>query len=320
MKFAITIDVEEEGLFSGLYSPNDAPATNIFELDRLDRIFMDLGVRPTLLVSYQVAKKPACLNKLFTLTQRWNGEIGAHLHHWNTPPIVYNPAPPPVPSELMSMDLLESKTLSLIEILSTIGKTPTSFRMGRFNMGPKMLQVLEKIGVKVDSSVTPMRKAYGGADHLCAPTDPYFPNPLEPTQKGESLVLEVPVTVLPIFNEIGQYFERLSNVSLIPGGVAEWLSMNLGSIACQPAWVNLGIAKAGVMLHKSRGGECVTVFFHSSELTPKMNPLNPTEEDVQKFIKRLYLFIRWIQKRYNAQCLTLSELYPVYESRRTSSL
>jgi len=320
MKFTVTIDVEEEGLFSGVYSPGEASASNVLELDRLDPVFMDLGVRPTLLVSYQVASKGSILKKLYSLKKRWNAEIGAHLHHWNTPPIVSDEVPPPAPSELIPSYLLEAKVLSLIKILSNSDGLPNSFRMGRFNLGPKMLQVLEKIGVKVDSSVTPMRKAYGGPNHICAPSDPYFPDLLDPSRVGSSSVLEVPVTIVPILKGTGRYFEFLSNSGYLPDGVAGWLSMNLGSIAAQPAWVNLQIAKAAVITHERRGGDCVTIFFHSSELAPGMNPLNPTEEAVRRFTRRLHLFIRWMRDRYDARCYTLSELYRIYEPIRMPAL
>ena len=93
-------------------------------MDRLDPVFMDLGVRPTLLVSYQVANKGAILKKLYGLKKRWNAEIGIHLHHWNTPPIEYHEAPPPVPSELMPPYLLEAKALSLIKLLSNSDELP----------------------------------------------------------------------------------------------------------------------------------------------------------------------------------------------------
>ena len=188
MKFTVTIDVEEEGLFSGKYSTDDSSALNVYQLDRLDQLFMELGIRPTLLVSYQVANKKDVLEKLLSLKKRWNAEVGAHLHHWNTPPILVNTITPPAPSELLSSDLLEAKTRSLMCVLQESGLEATSFRMGRFNLGPKMFQILEQVGIKVDSSVAPMRREYGGANHLWAPTDPYFPDPLDPTKAGNSNV------------------------------------------------------------------------------------------------------------------------------------
>jgi hypothetical protein len=319
MKLLVTIDVEEEGLFSGNYSREESSASNVFELDVLDSVFLELNVRPTLLVSYQVANKDKALKKMFSLKDKWKAEIGAHLHHWNTPPIVFDPVPQPTPSELMSTDLLEAKARSLFESLSDGQSRPTSFRMGRFNLGPKMFQVLERMGVKVDSSISPLRKSYGGPDHLMAPSDPYFPNPLDPREKGKSSVLEAPVSILPIFRGVDRRLDLLSKTRYFPERATEWLAMNVASIAIQPAWVNLNVAKTGVRLHKARGGKCLTIFFHSSELAPGMNPLNTTKEAVRTFIKNLRTFIQWLQTRYDAQSYTLSELYPVYEGQRVIS-
>lgn len=318
MKFTVTIDVEEEGLFSGVYSTGEASANNVFELDRLDSLFLEQGIKPTLLVSYQVATKENIIEKIHNLKNRWDAEVGAHLHHWNTPPIVIDTIPAPAPSELMSSDLLEAKTHSLLNALSNNDMAATSFRMGRFNLGPKIFQVLQNIGIKVDSSITPLRKSFGGPDHLCAPTDPYFPDSLAPTHVGNSSALEVPVTILPLVRGMDRWLEFLSNSSFFPGGAAEWLAMNLASIAAQPAWVSLNIAKAAVRLHRMRGGDCVTIFFHSSELAPGLNPLNPTEEHVQRFIKKFGEFTRWLQDSFNAKCYTLSELYPIYEAQRST--
>lgn len=319
MKYTVTIDVEEEGLFKGVYPKTEATANNIFELDRLDSLFLEQGIRPTLLVSYQVASKKHIIDKIISLKNRWNAEVGAHLHHWNTPPIVIDSIRPPTPSELLPEDILEAKMRSLIDILSINGLEATSFRMGRFNLGPKMFQVLERVGIKVDSSISPSRKEYGGPDHLCAPTDPYFPDPMDPTKFGNSMMLEVPITVLPVVRGVERGLEFLSDSSLFPEGAAEWLATNIASIPAQPAWVPLDIAKAAVRLHKIRGGDCVTIFFHSSELAPGMNPLNPRDHDVRRFVIKLGKFIDWLHNTFDAKGHTLTELYPMYAHMRSGS-
>jgi hypothetical protein len=65
------------------------------------------------------------------LKNRWNAEVGAHLHYWNTPPIVIDSIRAPTPSELLSEDILEAKMRSLIDILSIDDLEATSFH-GRF--------------------------------------------------------------------------------------------------------------------------------------------------------------------------------------------
>ncbi len=141
MKLAVTIDVEEEGLFLGKYDSGDVPVSNVPELDRLDRLFRQWGIRPTLLVTYPVIRHEPHQELLFRLREKWSAEIGAHLHHWNTPPLESLPFPQPVPSELMPERLLQAKTENLLEAFKSMGIEPASFRMGRFNMGPKMFSV-----------------------------------------------------------------------------------------------------------------------------------------------------------------------------------
>ena len=218
MKLAITIDVEEEGLFRGKYDSCNASVTNVSQLRRLDSIFLEWEIRPTLLITYPVVINETALNLLLELQERWKAEIGAHLHPWNTPPLQTLPHPEPVPSEFMPKELLKAKLETLMRCLSQRGIEPISFRMGRFNMGPRMFSVLQETGIKVDSSIAPMQRYYGGPDHLTAPTDPYFPDPVDPRRPGSSKILEVPLTTVPLTRNLGRYLQALDE-SIIPRAV-----------------------------------------------------------------------------------------------------
>jgi hypothetical protein len=79
MKLVISLDVEEEGLFSGQY-PRAAGVTNVAELSRLEFIPREFGFPLTLLVSYQVARDPAACDLLARWRDLHGAEIGAHLH------------------------------------------------------------------------------------------------------------------------------------------------------------------------------------------------------------------------------------------------
>jgi hypothetical protein len=125
------IDVEEQGLFRGVYPKEEGSVNNIFELDRLDYLFLEQGTRPKLLISYQVASIKHIIDKIISLKNRWNAEVGEHLHHWNTPPTVIDSIRPPTLAELLSADILEAKMRSLIDILSINDLEATSFH-GRF--------------------------------------------------------------------------------------------------------------------------------------------------------------------------------------------
>ena len=98
MKLVISLDVEEEGLFSGRY-PRESAVTNVAELRRLEFIPRDFGFPLTLLVSYRVARDPAACEVLARWRDLHGAEIGVHLHPWSTPPFADLARPEPVPAE-----------------------------------------------------------------------------------------------------------------------------------------------------------------------------------------------------------------------------
>ena len=308
LNVALTIDVEEEGLFRGSYSSGMAGVSNVAHLWRLDPLFIDFGVRPTLLTSYQVAQNAQCRQLLLKLKKRWSSEIGAHLHHWNTDPKVKLAYKPPAPSELIPRELLIDKTEKLVESLTLISdERPTSFRMGRFNLGPKMFSVLEETGFSVDSSIEPLRSEYGGPDHLVAHSDPYYPDPNDPRKRGVSRILEVPITINPMLPYLDVLVEKARSAGLLWNDKLLGMACRMVSVPAQPAWLGLNAAKFAVALHRLKGGRFLTIFFHSSELAPGLNPLNPDEDSVQNFLKKLRLFFRWLTAKYSVRFITLSQ-------------
>jgi hypothetical protein len=312
MILTLTIDVEEEGLFTNRYSPSDAPVENVPRLELLDPIFREFGIRPTLLPTYQVVRHASHGDFLLQLKERWDGEIGAHLHPWNTPPLAPTPYPEPVPSELMDAQLLKAKLAALLESLSAAGIAPVSFRMGRFNMGPKMLAVLGESGILVDSSVAPMRRYYGGADHLAAPVDPYYPDPNDIRRPGSANVLEVPVTIVPATRGLGALLERVRRAEVFPDGWTSWIASEIASFPAQPFWTGLRRLKTAVRLHRGRGGRVLSIFFHSSELFPGGAPAPWTDVEIQRFLAKLRRFLGWLVNDVGVESLTLSELRKLY--------
>jgi hypothetical protein len=313
MKLALTIDVEEEGLFQGEYAAGDAPTNNVGELTRLDRVFREWDIRPTLLVSYQVIRHPRHRDLLASLAERWRAEIGAHLHPWNTPPLEPLPYDEPVPSELMPKELLASKLRMLLDTLRRAGFSPSSFRMGRFNMGPKLFSLLnETDDIQVDSSVAPMRKYYGGPVRLGLHNDPYFPDPRDPLELGSSRILEVPVTVTPVVPGLGRVLARLDEARLFPDRWIPEIAAKVASLPAQPMWTGLRRLKAAVTLHRRRGGTVLTTFFHSSEIMAGGCPGHATRESVDRFLLKLDRFLGWLRTELAVESMTLSELGALY--------
>ena len=255
MKLAVTIDVEEEGLFSGQYPSGDAPVANVRHLERLGGLMSDFGIRPTLFVTWQVARHEALMAHLLNLRDAWQGEIGAHLHHWNTPPLEEPTGPArkgPIDSEVLPQQLLRDRLNTLLDTLRASGAPCEAFRMGRFNLGPRMWAVLRETDIRVDASIAPMRAFPGGPDHMAAPWDPYYPDVKDPTRPGRAHILEVPLTIVPLLPWPRPMANHPAAARLI-----QWA----GSLPAQPMWVGLRRLKAAAWLHRLRGGRVLTVFF-----------------------------------------------------------
>ena len=315
MKLVVTIDVEEEGLFRNRYDPRDVSVKNVGELVRLDAIMREWGIAPTLLVTDPVARYGPHRDLLLRLARDWRAEIGAHLHPWNTPPLEARPEPEPVSSERMPREVLAAKLESLLDAIAAMGIQPTAFRMGRYNMGPRMFALLEGHGLRVDSSIAPMRRYAGGPDHLAAPVDPYFPDPTHPTRPGSSRVLEVPVTILPITPRLGIVLDRLRRRAPWSDRWVSQAAKHLCSLPAQPMWTGLRRLKTAVRLHRHRGGQVLTFGFHSSELMPGGCPQHPTAADVDRFLEKLRQFFGWLVREVGVESVTLSELGRLFSQR-----
>jgi hypothetical protein len=316
MKLVVSIDVEEEGLFSGHYAQENVAVTNVDALSVLDPVFSDLGIHPTMVATYQVLSRPEHLGALQELCARWHGELGAHLHHWNTPPIIPAPTHKPSPCDSLPEDILSEKLENLLALMRNAGEIPASFRMGRFNMTGRMFKILERTSVLADGSVAPMRKSFGGPDHLAAPVDPYFADPSDPRRPGNSRILEIPMTILPIPERVGAALARLDEKAPFLSGAIAWAAERLFSLPAQPFWTGLNRLKAAVRLHGRRGGKVLSVFMHSSELAPGSSPISPTTERIEELVARLRAYLEWLVDDLGAQSVTMRELYEDYDRAR----
>ncbi len=311
MKLVISVDVEEEGLFSGEYPRVPAGVANVAQLRRLEFIPREFGFPLTLLVTYPVARDLAACQVLAYWRDRYRAEIGAHLHPWNTPPFSDLPYPEPVRSAKLSRPLLKAKLAGLGAALKkNLGVSPVSFRMGRFDGSPQVLGLLPEFGFKVDSSMVPLTQKMGGPDFFLIPADPFCFRPGGP--QGPPLI-EAPLTMVPVWAAAAGLVYRLSQS--LPGSWGGRLRAGFtywGAAGIQPAWYPAASMRWAVRLHRRRGGQVLTMFFHSSELMPGATPPFPTEEAVNRFIRKIRAFLSWLVKTGPVQGVTLSELAEDY--------
>lgn len=307
-KLVITVDVEEEGLFSGQYPRNPPGVTNVAQLRRLEFITREFGVPLTLLVTYHVAQNPAAQEILNFFRERYRAEIGAHLHPWNTPPFSKLSPPEPVKTALMPRALLQAKFECLIKALQdNLNVSPSSFRMGRFDLSPAMASLLPQYGLKVDSSIVPFSQQFAGGEDFLMPADPFF---LDMPDYSNALILEAPLTIVPVWAVLPKLINRTAR--LLPqmwGKLAKSWFRNLGAAGIQPRWFPLVTMVMTVKRHHQQGGKVLNMFFHSSELDSGTNPFNTTPEAVNRFITKIRSFLGWLTRQGPVEGLTLSELY-----------
>lgn len=307
MKLVISIDVEEEGLFFGHYPRTPPGVSNVAELERLAFIPREFGLPLTLLVTYQVARDPAACRVLTQWRDRYGAEIGVHLHPWNTPPFLDLPEPEPIPSERLPGPLLQDKFANLLsQIRTNLEDAPHSFRMGRFDAGPRVWGLLPEFNLSVDSSVVPLTPKGIDARHFLAPADPFR---LQALGLDANKLLEVPVTMVPVVAGTPGLITRLAaRLPLYWGQRLQRSFRYVAAVGVQPAWYPLASMQLAAQLHRRRGGRVLTMFFHSSELKPGASRLFPTETAVDRFVGKIRTFLTWLVQTGPVQGVRLSDL------------
>jgi hypothetical protein len=315
----VSLDVEEEGLFSGAY-PRQAPGlTNIPLLGRLEFLSRDFGLPLTLLCDYPVLTHAPSLGVLENLLGRLGGELGAHLHPWNTPPFPDLPWPEPVSTAVMPLDAYRAKLESLQQAVRAFsGRGAVSFRMGRWNLFRRAMAVLPEAGFLVDSSVAPLRHVPDGPDHFLAPADPYWTRPGGPDGKR---LLEAPTTQVPLVPGLPRLLDALARrLPVRSGDILRGASMKTLTLGVNPVWMPEASMRLATRLHVRRGGQALTLFWHSSELLPGASPHFPDQTAVDVFLAKIRRFASWLERTFAVSGTTLAQLAgPQFRWRDLSS-
>jgi hypothetical protein len=293
MDIVISVDVEEEGLFSGRYPREAAGVVNVQALERLEFLSRDFGLPLSLLLTHAVCHDSAAA----MVVKRWRdshaAELGAHLHPWSTPPFRASPSPEPIHPEALPEDLLRAKIDTLVEAHARRFGPPRAFRMGRFELGPRALALLPGYGFRVDSSQVPLRVVPGRIDHFLVPNDPFVigdgATPLP--------FWEVPLTQEPLWRGLPTIALRAT--SALPTPARErWLALfrYLFVVGLAPAWFSLAAMQRAARLHRRRGGRVLHLFLHSSDLLPGGSPAARTPAHVERLLDRLRRFFEWLAR------------------------
>ena len=283
---------------------------NAERLPALQAMFDGFGVRPTYLVTHEMATRPESAGVLRGLARQGRCEIGMHLHPWSSPPFRPEDLDGHTYPHNLPGDVLERQLTELTQVIeSEIGVRPTTYRAGRNGFDGRTLRILEKLGYTVDTSVDPLfnETRKGGRVFAGAPVAPYFPDPDDVLRAGPSKVLEVPISsatdpALP--KGLEAVYTRLP-----PLPYRGWLKrLGLRAVWLRPSYTPLEPMKrlaARLVAHRV---PCLNVIFHSSELLPGGSPYNRDEAGVTRFVDDLKAFLDFAMGKLGAQGRTFAEL------------
>ncbi|EMG6082884.1 deacetylase [Proteus mirabilis] len=307
--FIITLDTEGDNLWE---NEHNITTQNTHFLPRFQQLCERFQFKPVWLTNYEMAIDEAYIEFAQDVIARNTGEIGMHLHAWNSPPIValtdndlhYQPYLIEYPKSQMRdkiafmTDLLENKLQTKM----------LSHRAGRWAFNETYAQLLIEFGYQVDCSVTPKvdwrftkgdPAQSGGTDYSNFPSHAYFMDVNDISKAGDSTLLEVPMSIQykhsPFMNKIKQGYDKLRGKQRSP-------SVNL-----RPKGGNAQQMIEVAQKSLAQGHSHIEFMLHSSEFMPGGSPTFRTEQDIDGLYNDLETLFNFLQDK--VQGMTLAEYY-----------
>lgn len=303
MRLVVTIDVEEDqwGMRKGRQSTTD----NIRQIPALTAVFRDFNIVPTYLVTFPVVSDDGAVAILRHAYDAGQCEIGMHCHPWTTPPFEesitrYN-------SMLCNLDpLLQRRKLHRLHeaIVTRLRTRPIAYRAGRWGYGRETAQILQELGCRIDSSVTPYTswvRSYG-PDYSCLTPEPYrfaAEQIFSPNPSGN--LIEIPATI----GYVRGNFDSCAELShrLVTSPFQRWrltsLLARLGIV--RKVWLSPEqetIARLIRLVKQMQwhGYTVLNLVFHSSSLLADCNPFVRTAGQQQTFLLRLRQLLEFCRR------------------------
>lgn len=324
--FLITIDTEGDNLWA---YPRHVTTENARFLPRFQALCEKHGLKPTYLTNYEMATDGQYQEFARGVLRRGTGEVGMHLHAWNSPPMKpltdddfsCNPYLIEYPEPVMR-EKVQTMT-GLLE--STFQTKMLSHRAGRWAFNATYLGMLVEHGYRVDCSVTPHvswrshggdPKGSGGTDYTHFPAREYFPDPHDiskPAGRSEAAgLLELPMTIVPTDRPFAKPLHRVAarGPALLKRVVNRllpplaWLRPN-GRNLDDMLWV------LDQAIAEKRG--YVEFMLHSSELMPGGSPTFTNEAAIDRLYAHLERLFRAARDRFTG--MTLQEYDRHYRGR-----
>jgi len=265
--------------------------------DILRPIWNKYEIKPVYFVSPEVLRNPDCC-RVLKKEMESGAEIGTHLHsEYIEPQTKYDNPEGTISGEFpcfaYSAEIEFEKIKNLTDLIAkNIGIRPDSYRAARYGADLDTIKSLEKLGYKVDSSVTPhINWSYqSGPDHSRAPEQPYFISAADYYSPGDSPILEVPISISK------KRFFLLPNKWFFH----RWLRPTHMTVFEMKLLINEFLRKYDEPV--------LNMMFHSMEVIPGKTPFVKTALARKAYINRLEIIIDYLKQK-NFQSKTLHGLY-----------
>lgn len=315
--FITTIDTEADW-----FSFRENRITNIFGIHFLQELCEIYNIKPTYLITYEMATKSESVSVLKKYSDRDLCEIGHHLHVWSTPPFIH-PNKYGVEESLLEGiqaelpdELFSEKMFSLHKAIEkNFDITPRSHRAGKWGIDNRTISWLEEHEYFVDSSLAPyniLSKVSGVKktlvrDESRVPNHPYHPSIKDITLSTKEIdmrnLLEVPVTGIK-----GDLCRFLKGATLIRSLLYNCGYKGVGTMMFRPSDIRIPL---NVFEHVTRklfesDIQWVNFMFHSNELCLGTSPYSKKEflnEQVRAKIECTFRLVR----EYNIKSIFLKE-------------
>ena len=304
--FVITLDTEPDNEWA---RPRVATTENSRFVPRFHELCVRSGLKITYLMTLEMAEDAFLREYLPPRLAAGECEIGAHLHPWNTPPLVpatdddmkHHPYPYEYPP-----DVQRAKLTTLVAAIERhYGTRPVSYKAGRWGLDGGHAALLDELGFRADTSVCPginwgpskgAPHGSGGPNFNSASGRPYRLSSEDVCRPGSLRVWELPPTIV-FYSALGRY---LPGVRALYGRYRRvrraFDRQHLGSQWLRPyPYMTAPRLRRVAELARRAGAPVLNMTFHSSELMPGCSPYNRTAAAIESLYERLDGFFAYVR-------------------------
>jgi len=318
--FIITIDTEGDDLWS---KPREITTRNAEYLPRFQSLCERFGFKPVYLTNYEMAMSDIFVDFGRDVLARGTGEIGMHLHAWNSPPLLpltnddfrFQPYLIEYPDTVM-----REKIKVMTRLLEDrFDQAIISHRAGRLGFDGRYAAMLLDEGYGVDCSVSPGLDwrdtlgdpgGKGGTDYRAFPDRPYFFSPSDISAPTTGGMLEVPMTIRS--SDVYQKAPWVYRIPVLRQTTNRLISPALNHVC--PTESNLRGMLRAARAARAAGAMHTAFTLHSSELMAGGSPTFRSVGDIE----RLYENLEVLFAELSAWCrgMTLKEFHVWFRNRR----